>query len=265
MDMLITIIIATVFITIVGLLVGLFLGFSAIKLEVPVDEREVKVREVLPGANCGACGYPGCDGLAHAIAIGEADVNACPVGGESCTKKIAAIMGQSSDFVKMVAFVNCGGDCNKARQKFEYTGIRDCNSATVVPGSTPKMCNYGCMGFGSCVKACEYDAIHIVDGIAVVDKEKCVACKACVKACPKKLIEIIPYSAKQKVKCISKDKGKLVKLACDVGCIACKKCEKVCEDDAVHVFDSIAKIDYTKCISCGKCANACPQGTITKF
>lgn len=259
------IIIATIFITVVGLIVGLFLGLSAIKLEVPIDEKEIKVREALPGANCGACGFPGCDGLAHAIAVGEAEVNGCPVGGASCAKIIAEIMGKEGDFVKTVAFVNCGGDCNKTREKFIYSGIKDCNAAIVAPGSSPKACSYGCMGLGSCVRACEYDAIEVIDGIAVVNKEKCVSCKACVRACPKHLIDIIPYDATQMVRCSSKDKAKNVKIACDVGCIGCKKCEKSCEDDAVHVIDNLAKIDYDKCIRCGKCSEACPQNTITKF
>lgn len=257
------IIIATLLITGIGLFVGLFLGFSAIKFEVPVDPREVLVREALPGANCGACGYPGCDGFASAVAKEEAPVTGCPVGGAACAGKLGEIMGVETSFEKVVAFVRCGGTCSKSRQKFKYSGIMDCNAATVVPGGTPKSCSFGCMGFGSCVAACEYDAIHIVEGIAKVDEEKCVACKACVVACPKQLISIIPYSATQIVRCMSTDKGKDVKAACDIGCIGCKKCEKICEDDAVHVKDMLASIDYEKCIRCGKCAEVCPQNTIT--
>ncbi|MDO5695186.1 MAG: RnfABCDGE type electron transport complex subunit B [Eubacteriales bacterium] len=257
------VLIAAGLITGVGLLVGLFLGFSAIKFEVPVDEREIKIREALPGANCGACGYPGCDGLAHAIVIDEAPVSGCPVGGADCAMAIGKIMGQSGSFEKTVAFVKCGGTCNRAGDKFIYSGIHDCNAAVVVPGGSPKQCGYGCMGLGSCVAACEYDAIHIVDGIAKVDPEKCVACKACVVACPKELIEIIPYTAKQVVRCMSKDKAKDVKVACEVGCIACKRCVKVCPFDAIHVNDMLAKVDYDKCKRCRKCAKACPQNTIT--
>lgn len=257
------VLIATIFVTVVSLLVGLFLGFSAIKFEVETDEREILVREVLPGANCGACGYPGCDGLASAIVSGKAQTNGCPVGGASCAAKISEIMGVASEFIKTVAFVKCGGDCNKATTKFEYSGIMDCNSAAMVPGGTPKGCSYGCMGFGSCVKVCEYDAIHVIDGIAVVDKEKCVSCECCVKACPKNLIEIIPYDAEQKVRCNSNSKMKIVKEVCDVGCIGCKKCVKVCEDEAVFVDNNLAKIDYSKCINCGKCAEVCPQSIIT--
>lgn len=256
------IIIATIFIAIVGLIVGIFLGFSAIKFEVPINEKEVAIREVLPGANCGACGYPGCDGLANAIANGEARVNGCPVGGEDCSKKIGEIMGISSDFVRMVAFVKCDGDCNKASQKFDYSGIKDCNAAAIVSGGGPKNCNFGCMGLGSCVKACEYDAIHIINGIAYVDRDKCVCCECCVATCPKNLIKIVPYSADTLVRCNSTDKAKDVKSSCDVGCIGCKKCVKACEDDAVFVIDNLARIEYDKCINCGKCVEACPQNII---
>ncbi len=144
---------------------------------------------------------------------------------------------------RKVAFVKCAGTCEKAGRDYEYTGNEDCAAMAFVPNGGPKSCNYGCLGYGSCVKACPFDAIHIVDGIAQVDKEVCKACGKCVAACPKHLIELVPYDAKHIVQCSSKDKGKDVMKACSVGCIGCHLCEKNCPKDAVHVIDNVAYID----------------------
>ena len=166
---------AAAVIGVTGLLIGLLLGFAAKAFAVPVDEKEIAVREFLPGNNCGGCGFAGCDALAKAIAAGEAPVNACPVGGAAVAGKIGAVMGvDSSDAVKMVAYVKCAGTCDKAGIKANYYGISDCKRATAIPGRGDKACSFGCLGFGSCVSACQFDAIHVEHGVAVVDKEKCV-------------------------------------------------------------------------------------------
>ena len=246
-----------------GLLIAILLGIASEKFKVPVDEKEVAIRAELPGNNCGGCGYAGCDGLAKAIANGEAPVNGCPVGGAAAAEKISAIMGvEAGEFVKKVAFVKCAGTCEKANQDYEYTGVQDCAAMAFVPNGGPKSCNYGCLGFGNCVKACPFDAIHVVDGVAVVDKDTCKACGKCVAACPKHLIELLPVSAKHIVQCSSKDKGKDVMKACSVGCIACHLCEKNCPSDAVHVVDNVAYIDQEKCTKCGLCAEKCPKKII---
>ena len=242
-----------------GLVVGILLGVASEAFKVPVDEKEVAVRACLPGNNCGGCGFPGCDGLAKAIAQGEAPVGACPVGGPDAAAKIAAIMGvEAGDAVKQVAYVKCAGTCEVAKEKYNYTGVQDCVSAMVTPGAGSKACAYGCLGLGSCVKACEFDALHIVNGIAVVDKEKCVACGKCIATCPKSLIELIPYEAKVAVQCSSKDMGKDVKASCSVGCIGCRMCTKVCEFGAITVENNLAHIDQSKCTGCGACAAKCP-------
>jgi electron transport complex, rnfABCDGE type, B subunit len=258
------IVIATVTVGIVGILIGVLLGIASEVFKVEVDEKEIQVREALPGNNCGACGYPGCDGLAKAIASGEAKVNQCPVGGQPVAAKIAVIMGVDDvgTSEKKVAFVKCKGNCNYTKKLYTYSGLHDCNGAMVVPGAGGKSCEYGCMGYGSCVKACEFDSIHIVDGIALVDKEKCVACGKCVSACPKKLIDMVPYKAKTLVQCNSQDKGKTVKDKCSVGCIGCTMCVKQCQDDAIHMVGNVALVDYSKCIECGRCAMKCPTKVI---
>lgn len=258
------IVIATVTVGIVGILIGVLLGVASEVFKVEVDEKEIQVREALPGNNCGACGYPGCDGLAKAIASGEAKVNQCPVGGQPVAAKIAVIMGVDDVGAseKKVAFVKCKGNCNYTKKLYTYSGLYDCNGAMVVPGAGGKSCEYGCMGYGSCVKACEFDSIHIVDGIALVDKEKCVACGKCVTACPKKLIDMVPYKAKTLVQCNSQDKGKTVKDKCSVGCIGCTMCVKQCQDDAIHMVGNVALVDYSKCIECGRCAMKCPTKVI---
>lgn len=255
--------IATVIVAAVGLFIGLFLGFAAKTFEVKVDERELLVRDCLPGANCGGCGYPGCDGLTSAIVKGEAPVNACPVANKEAHSKIAEIMGvsvEASD--KKVAFVKCTGTCDKTQVKYEYYGVKDCNKAAAVPGKGNKKCSYGCMGYGSCVKVCAFDAIHIVNGIAVVDKEKCTGCSSCTAQCPNKLIDMVPATARHLVGCSSPEKGKDVKVACSAGCIGCKLCVKACEYDAIAVENNLAKIDYSKCTNCGKCAVVCPVKVI---
>jgi Na+-translocating ferredoxin:NAD+ oxidoreductase RNF subunit RnfB len=247
----------------VGLFLGIFLGIASIVFKVEVDEKEEAVLGVLPGNNCGGCGYPGCSGLAAAISKGEAPVNACPVGGEAVGKKVAEIMGvDAGETVRMVAFVRCSGDCDNTSTNYEYTGVEDCGMIKYVPDGGAKSCNHGCLGFGNCVRSCPFDAISVVNGIASIDKEKCKACGKCVAACPKKLIELIPYNSKVMVACSSKDKGPVTIKACKAGCIGCGLCVKNCPNGAVEVTDFHAHIDQDKCVGCKICVEKCPKKII---
>lgn len=250
----------------VGLIIGLFLGVAAIKFNVEVDEKEIAVLEALPGNNCGGCGYPGCSGLAAAIAKNEAPVNQCPVGGKAVADRIAEIMGvEALSSERMVAFVACNGDCDKAKNDYEYTGVKDCMMVQFVPNGGAKSCNFGCTGFGNCVKACQFGAIKIENGIAHVNKELCVSCGKCIEACPKHLISLIPYDSEYAVACSSLDKGPVAMKKCDVACIGCSLCVKACENEAVKVEDFNATIDQDKCIACGKCFEKCPKGAIVRL
>ena len=257
------IIIAGVLIAAVGLFIGIFLGIAGKKFEILVDEKEEKNLEALPGNNCGGCGYPGCAGLAAAIAKGEEPCNKCPVGGNKVGRIIGDIMGvYVADQKRQVAFVQCAGTCEKAPNNYNYYGRLDCAFAYKVPGMGPKACDHGCLGYGNCTKVCEFDAIHIIDGISVVDKEACMGCGKCINECPFHLITLVPYDAKHIVHCSSTDIGKKVNEVCSVGCIACKICEKNCPADAIHVVDNIARIDQDKCTQCGICAEKCPKHAI---
>lgn len=260
------IIIAVVALCIIALVIGIVLSIAEKVFHVEVNENEEKIREELPGSNCGGCGYAGCDSLAKAIANGEAPVTACPVGGEPVAKKIAAIMGQEiGEMKRMVAYVKCDGTSEKRQQDYNYIGVDSCVYAAKMPGSSPYACKYGCLGYGSCAKVCPERAIRIIDRKAVVDEELCIACGQCLKICPHNLIELVPADSKYRVQCSSLAKGKDVTSACTAGCIGCGICAKNCPSDAIIFENNIAKIDYSKCTHCGLCEEKCPRKIIKVY
>ena len=239
-------------------------AFSKI-FAVPSNPTRDAVREALPGANCGGCGYPGCDGCADAIASGKAPVNACPVGGSDVAAKIATLMGQEvvEGGVKKIAQVVCQGDLEHCKAKFNYGGIQDCVAASLVNDGN-KSCKYACLGFGTCVRACAFDAIHIdpYKGIAVVDHEKCTGCGKCTEVCPKHVIQLQPDVLPVRLMCNAAEKGILVSDNCRVGCNGCERCFNACVFDAITMKNHLPQIDPDKCRGCMMCAEACPTGAI---
>lgn len=246
----------------VGLFFGALLGFASIVFKVDKDERIDKVCELLPGANCGGCGYTGCSALAEAVVLNGETATKCNLMTEEKNKLICEMMGiTASKIEKKTARLKCAGVSSACANKYDFTGIDDCFTAFQLNGGQ-KSCQYGCMGLGSCIKACEFDAISIKDGIASIDMSKCMGCARCVSACPKNIIELVPVSKKIYVACSSTDKGAVTKNYCLTGCIGCKICEKKCEFDAIKVENNLAKIDYDKCTLCGQCIEACPKKII---
>ena len=260
-----TVILAVAVLGGLGVVFGFVLAFAAKAFAVEKDPREEAISECLPGANCGGCGYAGCGGYAAAVVKGEAPVNACAAGGAAVAAQIGEIMGVAAgDSVKMVAAVHCsGGGADKA--KYEYIGVHDCLAAARLPGGGPMACQFGCLGMGTCEKVCPFDAIHVVDGVAKVDEDKCKACNKCVDICPRHIIALEPYKTKRHVTipCSSKAKGPAVTKVCSDGCIGCSMCAKACPKEAINMVDNLAVIDYDKCIGCGICAQKCPRKLIT--
>ena len=246
----------------IALVLGAMLAAASIVFAVKVDPRVSEINEILPGANCGGCGFTGCAACAEAIVKGDAKISACPVGGQSAADKIASVMGVSAEKVtRMRAQVMCTGHTGNAKQKYIYEGPHDCAAAMRLGGG-PKECPNGCIGFGTCEMLCPEGAISVENGIASVRAEKCLGCGICVDACPKHIIKLIPFDAPVFVGCSSLDKGALTRSYCEVGCIGCKLCTKVCDSAAITVNGAIASINYETCTHCGKCAEKCPRGII---
>ena len=246
----------------IGLIFGCLLAFAAIVFEVKADEREEKILSELPGANCGACGYAGCSAYASAVVKDGAPINACSVGKDAVAQKIADIMGVNAEAVEpKSARVMCMGTCDVAIDKYEYHGISNCAAAAKLAGGA-KGCPNGCLGLGSCVSVCKFGAISVINGVAVIDEDKCTACGMCINKCPKHIIKFVPKKNKVWVPCSNNEKGVLTKQYCSVGCIGCKMCEKVCPTAAIKVTENFASIDYSLCINCGECAQKCPKNVI---
>lgn len=246
-----------------ALLASFGLAIAARVFAVETDPRIELVEEALPGANCGACGFPGCSGLAKAIVEGKADIADCPVGGEETARAIAEIMGMSFEGggERMVAMVMCKGDDQVASKKFFYNGIHDCSSAALLFGGD-KNCGYGCLGLGTCAGICPFGAIEMLpSGLALVDPEKCTGCTKCVSACPKGIIRMVPASRTLHILCSSHAKGAAARKACKVACIACQKCLKAAPEGAVTMEDFLAVVNYDMEIP-AEVAGECPMGTI---
>ncbi len=264
---------AVLSLTALGAVFGLVLSFAKQKLKVERDPRFESVLEALPGANCGACGQPGCSGYAAKIVNGEVEINLCMVGGSETLDKIAGVMGVLSVGIKpTMARVNCQGSCDVTRTKFTYSGPRSCAAAQQVMGGF-KTCRYGCLGLGDCTKVCPFDAIHMDDTLKlpVVDFDKCTGCGKCVNECPRNIIRLVEKEFDVHMMCQNREKAPVMKLGCDVGCTACMRCVKACKEvfkdspdieTAIQVVDFLAVFDYDKCINCGKCAEVCPKKVI---
>ena len=258
------IIYALVALGLIGLIFGILLAMAARFFAVETDPRVEAVKEVLPGANCGACGYAGCANFAEAVVSGSTSASGCIPGGSDTANAIGKVLGQEvSSSVQPVATVFCIGNSFITTDRFSYEGVKDCSVASDFVGGF-KVCSYGCLGFGNCVKVCMFDAIKMGEhGLPVVDIEKCTGCGLCANACPREIIKMLPMgNYGHLVLCNSHDRGKTVSKACEVGCIACKACIKACPEEAIVMEDNLAVIDIEKCTDCGECVLKCKPGTI---
>ena len=258
------ILLAVILVAAIGLIAGIGLSIASVVMAVPKDETAEKIRECLPGANCGACGFSGCDGYAAALTSGETtQTNLCAPGGNDVSNEIAAVLGVDAGVIEpMAAFVHCNGTKTNSKRKLDYKGVMSCRMAAQLFGG-PKECVYGCIGYGDCLNVCGFGAISICESVARVGPMKCAACKKCIAACPKGLIELVPmHKTKAAVTCKNHNKGAFTRKECSAGCIGCMKCTKLCEFGAIKVENNTAHVDYEKCTGCGKCAEGCPVKAI---
>lgn len=256
------ILLPVIIVGIIGLIAGVGLSLASKFMAVPVDEKQEKIREALPGANCGACGFSGCDGYAAAVAAGEATPDKCAPGGAAAAAALAEILGVEVVVNEpKIAFIACKGTRENTKLKYAYSGMQSCAAAAALQ-SGPLECSFGCLGFGDCAAVCPFGAITLENGRPAVCGDICVGCGKCVSVCPKALISVLPKSAGVRVACSNKEKGAPVVKNCSVSCIACKMCERACESGAVKVIDNLAVIDRSLCTGCGKCKAACKRGVI---
>lgn len=262
------ILVAVISLGAIGLISAIVLFVASKKFAVYEDPRIGEVAEVLPQANCGGCGYPGCAGFAEAcVKAGSLEGKLCPVGGQPVMARVAAILGlEAASAEPKVAVVRCNGSCEHRPRTTRYDGVSSCAVANATYGGETD-CTFGCLGCGDCVDACQFDAIHMnpETGLPEMDENACTACGACVKACPRRIIELRPKGKNNRrvyVSCVNKDKGAQTRKACSVGCIGCGKCVKVCPFEAITLENNLAYIDPAKCKLCRKCEAECPQGAI---
>lgn len=252
-------------VVVIGLVAGIILTIASKLMYVPVDQLIIDIREELPGANCGACGFNGCDDYAAALAEDKEhslSPSLCPVGGGDLATKLAGLLGVEAVAADpKVAMVMCNGNSKNAKTIMEHNKISTCKSASMFYGGQ-WACASGCLGLGDCLLECDYDAIRIIDGLAHIDREKCVGCGKCAKACPKHVIDIQSKKSLVHVVCKSNSTGAQTRKRCDVGCIGCMKCQKACKFEAITVENNLAKVDYDKCKNCGLCEKECPTGAI---
>ena len=267
------ILIAVLVLGAIALVAAVILYIVSKKFAVQEDPRIAQVVEILPGANCGGCGFAGCGGLAEALVKG-ADAGSiegirCPVGGDPVMGKVADLLGMAvANTEPMVAVVRCNGTCTNRPRIAEYDGLRTCQAMNA-NGSGETGCGFGCLGCGDCTKACAFDAIHMnpETGLPEVDEEKCTSCGACTMACPRHIIELRkkgPKGRRVYVQCVNKDKGAVARKSCTAACIGCGKCQKVCKFEAITIENNLSYIDFNKCRMCTKCVDECPTGAIIK-
>lgn len=229
---------------VLALFMAYVLGWANVKFHVELDPCQQAVQDALPGANCGGCGFVGCNEYAEAVAAGDTPVDLCPVGGTDCAEELARILGvEINQSWPQRPVVHCGASYDQRLGRTEYRGETTCTGANMVAGV--QGCAYGCMGFGDCGTVCDFDAIHVVDGLSVVDYGKCVGCGACERICPRHLITMVPFKDRKMlvVACSNKDFGKDVKTVCTVGCIGCKMCQKLAAG-LITVTDNVPTVDY---------------------
>jgi len=243
---------------------AILLGWANVRWKVDVPLQLRQLQDALPGVNCGGCGYVGCSEYAEAVFRGEAPPDKCPVGGESVARRVAEIMGvELAETAPYRAVVHCRADHAARLRRADYRGERTCAAANMISGV--QGCTYGCLGFGDCERACPFDAIHVVDGLAVVDYARCTGCGACERACPRHIISMVPFKADRiaVVACANRDPGKVVRKVCTVGCIGCGLCAKL--SDVFNVTDNIAGVDYDRydpATDFGPVLEKCPRKTI---
>jgi Na+-translocating ferredoxin:NAD+ oxidoreductase RNF subunit RnfB len=254
------VIITAIFAFVLAFILGAALGVFKKIFAVPVDEKVAAVRAALPGANCGACGYPGCDGFAAAAASGSAPANGCAAGGPSVAAKVAAIVGGDANMTPVVAVLACRGSREYAPLKGEYIGVQTCRAAKLSAGGT-KLCAWGCLGYGDCTQVCKFGALSMgADGLPVIDRSKCTGCKACVAECPQQLIKAMPQDTNGALAfCSNRNtvKAQVLK-TCKVGCIKCEACVRNCPTQAITMEKGIPVVDYSKCTACQTCFSKCP-------
>ena len=258
------ILIAFLVVTAVGLAAGILIALVSHFFGVEEDPRVKQIRECLPGINCGACGFKGCDDYAAALGRGNTAPNLCIPGGNDAAEQIGDIIGVKAQSIRhMGAFVHCNGHCEATTKKATYQGISNCKAAAGIYGG-PDTCRFGCLGFGDCSLVCPAEAICMKDGIAHVDASLCLGCGMCTTVCPKHVISMVPEKANIAVMCNNGNKGADARAVCTNACIGCKKCEKFCPENAISVKNNLAVIDYTKCVGCGTCVEGCPVDAIKK-